>query len=83
MPRTISFTYGDKLKAKPDLLQSQIIMIPITEATTWCAPIVLPMKNTDKIHIYMDLCHTLTILSSMKDTNPPLWWKYGKKSLTV
>ena len=49
-PWTIPFAYCDKLKAELDLLQSQKIITPVTQATTWCAPIVVtPKKNSDKI----------------------------------
>ena len=38
MPWTIPFAYRDRLKAKLDLLQSQNVITPVTEATTWCTP---------------------------------------------
>ena len=45
-PRSVPFAYRDKLKAELDLLQSQRIIAPVTEATEWCAPIVVtPKKN--------------------------------------
>ena len=57
-PRTIPFAYRDRLKAELDLLQSQNIITPVTEATTWCAPIVVtPKKNSDKIRLCVDLSH--------------------------
>ena len=57
-PRMIPFAYHDKLKAELDLLESQHIIAPVTEATTWCAPIVVtPKKNSDKIRMCIDLSH--------------------------
>ena len=57
-PRTILFAYRDKLKAELDLLESQKVITPVTEATTWCAPIVVtPKKNSEKIHMCVDLSH--------------------------
>ena len=58
MPRSVPFAYCDKLKAELDLLQSQQIITPVTEATEWCAPIVVtPKKNSDKIRMCVDLSH--------------------------
>ena len=58
MPQSIPFTYHDKLKAELDLLQEQNIIAPVTEVTDWCAPIVdTPKKNTDRIHMCVDLSH--------------------------
>ena len=55
-PRSIPYAYRDKLKAELDLLESQNIITPVTEATDWCAPIVVaPKKNSDRIHA--DLSH--------------------------
>ena len=57
-PRSIPFAYRDKLKAELDLLLSQNIITPVTEATEWCAPIVVtPKKNTDQIRMCVDLSH--------------------------
>ena len=57
-PRTIPFAYRDKLKTELDLLESQHVIAPVTEATTWCAPIVvIPKKNSDKIRMCVDLSH--------------------------
>ena len=57
-PRTIPFAYRDKLQAELHLLESQNIITPITEATTWCAPIVVtPKKNSEKIRMCVDLSH--------------------------
>ena len=54
--RTIPFAYRDKLKAELDLLQQQGIIVPVTEPTEWCAPIVVtPKKDTDKIRMCVDL----------------------------
>ena len=55
-PRSIPFTYRDKLKSELDLLQSQGIIAPVTEVTEWCAPIVVaPKKGTDRIRMCVDL----------------------------
>ena len=57
-PRTIPFAYRDKLKDELDLLESQNVITPVTEAATWCAPIVVtPKKNSDKIRMCVDLSH--------------------------
>jgi len=49
-PRTIPFAYRDKLQAELHLLESQHIIAPVTEATPWCAPIVVtPKKNLDHV----------------------------------
>ena len=40
------------------MLQRQNIVTPITEATEWCAPIVVtPKKNSDNIRMCVDLSH--------------------------
>ena len=50
------FAYRDKLKAELELLQQQGIIAPVTEATCWCAPIVVtPKKGTDRIRMCVDL----------------------------
>ena len=55
-PRSIPFAYREKLKKELDLLQQQGIITPVTEATEWCAPIVVtPKKDTDSIRICVDL----------------------------
>ena len=55
-PQTIPFAYRDKLKAELELLQQQGIIAPVTEATQWCAPIVvIPKKGTDRIRMCVDL----------------------------
>ena len=57
-PHTIPFAYRDKLQAELNLLESQHIITLVTEATTWCAPIVVtPKKNSDKIRMCVDLSH--------------------------
>ena len=57
-PRTIPFAYRDKLQAELDLLESQHVITPVTEATKWCAPIVVtPKKSSDKIRMCVDLSH--------------------------
>lgn len=55
-PRTIPFAYRDKLKEELDLLQQQGIITPVTEATQWCAPIVVtPKKGSDRVRMCVDL----------------------------
>ena len=55
-PRTVPFAYREKLKAELELLQQQGIIAPVTEATQWCAPIVVtPKKGTDRIRMCVDL----------------------------
>ena len=57
-PRSIPFAYHDKLKTELNLLESQGIIEPVTEATEWCAPIVVtPKKDTDRIRMCVDLSH--------------------------
>ena len=57
-PQSIPYAHRDKLKAELDLLQHQQIIAPTTEATEWCAPIVVtPKKNSDKIRMCVDLSH--------------------------
>ena len=57
-PRSIPFMYHNKLKAELELLQRQNIVTPITEATEWCAPIVITSKkNSDTIRMCIDLSH--------------------------
>ena len=57
-PRSVPFAYHDKFQAELDLLQTQSIITPVTEATEWCAPIVVtPKKNSDKIRMCVDLSH--------------------------
>ena len=55
-PRTIPFTYRDKLQQEIDLLVAQNIITSVTEPTEWCAPIVVaPKKGTDCIRMCVDL----------------------------
>jgi len=55
-PRTVPFAYRDKLKKELELLQQQGIITPVTQATLWCAPIVVtPKKGTDRIRMCVDL----------------------------
>ena len=57
-PRTIPFAYRDKLQDELNLLEAQSIITPVTQATTWCAPIVVtPKKNSEKIRLCVDLSH--------------------------
>ena len=44
-PRTVPFSFRDKLKAELELLQEQNIIAPVTEPTEWCAPIVVTPKK--------------------------------------
>ena len=54
----IPFACCDKLKTELELLQQQNITAPITEATEWCAPIVvIPKKNTENICMCVDISH--------------------------
>ena len=70
-PRTIPFAYRDKLKAELDLLESQHVIAPVTEATTWCAPIVvIPKKNSDKICMCVDLSHLNRFVSRERYQSP-------------
>jgi len=51
-PQSIPFAYRDKLKAEMELLESQNIIVPVTEATEWCPPIVAtPKKDTDCVRM--------------------------------
>jgi len=55
-PRVVPFAYRDKLKEELDLLQNQGIITPVTEATRWCAPIVvIPKKGTERVRMCVDL----------------------------
>ncbi len=55
-PRTVPLAYRDKLKQEIDLLVRQEIIIPVTEPTEWCAPIVVaPKKGTDRIRMCVNL----------------------------
>ena len=55
-PRSIPFAYREKLKKELDLLQQQGIIEPVTEATEWCATVVVtPKKDTDRIRVCVDL----------------------------
>ena len=57
-PHTIPFAYRDKVKAELDLLESQNVIVLITEATTWYAPIVVtPKKHLQNIRMCVDLSH--------------------------
>ena len=57
-PRTIPFTYRDKLKVELDMLLEQEIVAPVTQVTECCAPIVVAPKNgTDWIQMCVDLFH--------------------------
>ena len=58
IPRSIPFAYRDKLKAELELLQTQHIIAPVTEATECCAPIVVaPKKDSETIRMCVDLSH--------------------------
>ena len=56
-PCSIPLAYRDKLKAELDLLLSQEVIAPVTEATVWYAPIIVTPKNTDRICMCVDLSH--------------------------
>jgi len=57
-PRSIPFAYQDKLKAELELLQTQHIIAPVTEATEWCAPImVASKKDSEKVRMCVDLSY--------------------------
>jgi len=54
-PRSIPFAYRDKLKPELDLLLDQNIIVPVTEVTDWCAPIVVtPKKGLGRIRMCVD-----------------------------
>ena len=57
-PHSIPFAYCDKLKAKLELLQQQEIIVPITEPTEWCAPIVVTPKKKVKTSACAWIFHT-------------------------
>ena len=52
-PRSVPFAYRDKLKAELELLQSEHIIAPVTEATEWCAPIVVAPKEVFRQNPYV------------------------------
>ena len=55
-PRTIPYSYQEKLKAELDLLESQRIIGKQIKPTSNCAPIVIaPKKNSDRIRLCVDL----------------------------
>ena len=55
-PRSIPFAYREKLREELDSLLRQDIIAPVTEATEWCAPIVVtPKKGTNDIRLCVDL----------------------------
>ena len=55
-PRSIPFAYRDKLKSELELLEQQGVIEKVTEATEWCAPIVVtPKKNSERIRLCVDL----------------------------
>ena len=55
-PRAVPFAYREKLKEELDLLQQQGIIAPVTDATQWCAPIVVtPKKGTERVRMCVDL----------------------------
>ena len=55
-PWSVPFAYREKLKVELELLQEQGIIMPVTEVTEWCAPImVTPKKGTDCIRMCVDL----------------------------
>ena len=57
-PQSIPFAYLNKLKDEIDLLLAENIIMEVTEATEWCAPIVVtPKKSCDRIRMCVDLSH--------------------------
>lgn len=55
-PHTVPFAFRDKLKAELELLEQQGIIVPVTEATHWYAPImVTPKKGTERIRMCVNL----------------------------
>ena len=57
-PRTVTFTYRDKLKAELETLQEHGVIAPVTQPTEWCAPIVvILMKGSENIRMCVDLSH--------------------------
>ena len=57
-PVTNNYSHENEalIKTELELLQQQGIIAPVTEATRWCAPIVvMPKKGTDHIKMCVDL----------------------------
>ena len=55
-PRAIPYAYRDKLRTELDNMVAKGIITPISEPTTWCAPIVVvPKKNSNDIRLCVDL----------------------------
>ena len=58
-PRSVPFAYREyreKLIVELELFQKQGIIMPVTEVTGWCTPImVTPKMDMDHIRIYVDL----------------------------
>ena len=55
-PRTIPYAYRDKLKSELDKMVANGVIVPVTEPTPWCAPIVVaPKKDSDDIRLCVDL----------------------------
>ena len=72
-PRTIPFAYRDKLQAELHLLELQNVITPVTEATTWCTPIVVtPKKNSEKIRMCVDLSHLNRFIIRERYQSPTL-----------
>ena len=69
----IPFIYRDKVKEELELLQRQNIIAPITEATQWCAPIVVtPKKHSDNIRMCVDLSHLNCYVQQERYQSPTL-----------
>ena len=54
-PRRVPFLQRDALKVQLNKLHEQGIIIPVTEPTPWCSPIVVvPKKNSDDVPLCFD-----------------------------
>ena len=57
-PRRVPFPQRDALKAQLDKLHAQGVIVPVTQPTPWCSPIVVvPKKNTDEVRLCVDFTH--------------------------
>ena len=77
-PRSVPFAYREQLKVELELLQEQSIIMPVTEFTEWCAPImVIPKKGTDRIKMCVDLSR-LNCYVRREDTNHLCLWRQSQ-----
>ena len=54
-PRRIPSALRDKVKGELDDLLKKGIIVPVTEPTVWCAPIVVaPKKSSDRVRLCVD-----------------------------